>query len=31
LVLAAVISLIGGVLPSQRAVRLQPLDALRYE
>jgi putative ABC transport system ATP-binding protein len=23
--------LIGGALPSRRAVRLQPLDALRYE
>ncbi len=31
LALAAVISLIGGALPSRRAVRLQPLDALRYE
>lgn len=31
LTLAAVISLIGGALPSRRAVRLQPLDALRYE
>ncbi len=31
LLLAAVISLIGSALPSRRAVRLQPLDALRYE
>jgi putative ABC transport system permease protein len=31
LALAIVVSLIGGALPSRRAVRLQPLDALRYE
>jgi putative ABC transport system permease protein len=31
LVLAAAISLIAGAWPSRRAVRLQPLDALRYE
>ena len=29
--LALAISLVGGALPSRRAVRLQPLDALRYE
>jgi putative ABC transport system permease protein len=29
--LAIVVSLLGGALPSRRAVRLQPLDALRYE
>jgi putative ABC transport system permease protein len=29
--LAIAVSLIGGALPSRRAVRLQPLDALRYE
>jgi putative ABC transport system permease protein len=31
LALAIAVSLIGGALPSRRAVRLQPLDALRYE
>ena len=31
LILAAAISLLGGALPSRRAVRLQPLEALRYE
>jgi putative ABC transport system permease protein len=31
LALAIVVSLVGGALPSRRAVRLQPLDALRYE
>lgn len=31
LALALVVSLLGGALPSQRAVRLLPLDALRYE
>lgn len=29
--LAVGVSLLGGALPSRRAVRLQPLDALRYE
>jgi ABC-type antimicrobial peptide transport system permease subunit len=29
--LAIVVSLVGGALPSRRAVRLPPLDALRYE
>jgi putative ABC transport system permease protein len=31
LVLALVVSLLAGAWPSRRAVRLQPLDALRYE
>jgi putative ABC transport system permease protein len=31
LALAVVVSLLAGALPSRRAVRLQPLDALRYE
>jgi hypothetical protein len=31
LLLATAISLLGGALPSRRAVALQPLDALRYE
>lgn len=31
LALAIAVSLVGGALPSRRAVRLQPLDALRYE
>ncbi len=29
--MAVGISLLGGAIPSRRAVRLQPLDALRYE
>jgi len=31
LALAVVVSLLAGAIPSRRAVRLQPLDALRYE
>jgi ABC-type lipoprotein release transport system permease subunit len=31
LVLAVVVSLLAGAWPSRRAVRLQPLEALRYE
>jgi putative ABC transport system permease protein len=31
LALAVGVSLLGGALPSRRAARLQPLDALRYE
>jgi ABC-type lipoprotein release transport system permease subunit len=31
LVLAVVVSLLAGAWPSRRAVRLQPLEALRYQ
>ncbi len=31
LALAVLVSLLSGALPSRRAVRLQPLDALRYK
>jgi ABC-type lipoprotein release transport system permease subunit len=31
LLLATAISLLGGALPTRRAVAIQPLDALRYE